>query len=237
MNYLTIASQKLLDIESSQSYKFDKISDRFSRIIQAGGVIHTFGCGHSSLLAQEVFYRAGGLVPVHPIMIEELMLHRGARQASENERKSGVVQPYLIKEDLQKKDAVLIISTSGRNPAPIETAIYCRGIGLYTVALTSLCYKESQPSRHSSNQRLEDVVDDVIDMEVPVGDTIIQKGDRSYSPVSSVVGAGILHELMTRTIEGIAENGDTPPIFKSGNIDGSDQHNQAMMKAYKRISF
>ncbi|REJ08429.1 SIS domain-containing protein [Halobacillus trueperi] len=237
MSYLTKVSQKLLEIESSQFHNFVKISKNLSRIIQAGGIIHTFGCGHSSLLAQDVFYRAGGLVPVHPIWIEELMLHEGARQASESERKPGVVQQYLEKEDLQKKDAVLIISTSGRNPAPIETAIYCRELGLYTVALTSLCYSQSQPSRHSSNQRLEDVVDDVIDMEVPVGDTIMQKGARSYSPVSSVVGAGILHELMTKTIERIEEIGETPPVFKSGNVDGSDQHNQNMMQAYKRISF
>ncbi|MBN9655799.1 SIS domain-containing protein [Halobacillus sp. GSS1] len=237
MSYLTKVSQKLLEIDSSQFHNFEKVGENLSSIIQAGGVIHTFGCGHSSLLAQDVFYRAGGLVPVHPIWIEELMLHRGASQASENERKSGIVQPYLEKEDLQRKDAVLIISTSGRNPAPIETAIYCKEKGLYTVALTSLGYKESQPSRHPSNSRLEDVVDDLIDMEVPVGDTIMHKGDRSYSPVSSVVGTGILHELMTRTIERIAESGEAPPVFKSGNVDGSDQHNQNMMEAYKRISF
>ncbi|WLR47572.1 sugar isomerase domain-containing protein [Halobacillus litoralis] len=214
MSYLTNVSQKLLDIESSQFSKFVEVSENLSRIIQGGGIVHTFGCGHFSLLAQDVFYRAGGLVPVHPIWIEELMLHRGARQASENERKSGLVQPYLEKEDLQKKDAVLIISTSGRNPAPIETAIYCKERGLYTVGLTSLDYKESQHSRHHSNYRIEDIVDEVIDMEVPVGDTIMQKGDQSYSPVSSVVGAGILHELMTRTIERIAESGEKPPCFQ-----------------------
>ncbi|MYL51212.1 sugar isomerase domain-containing protein [Halobacillus litoralis] len=237
MSYLTKVSQKLLDVESSQAHKFELVSENLFRIIEAGGVIHTFGCGHSSLLAQDIYYRAGGLVPVQPIWIEELMLHRGARQASENERQSGVVQKYLESEDLQKKDAVLIISTSGRNPAPIETAIYCKEKGLYTVGLTSLAYKGSQHSRHSSDQRLEDIVDDVIDMEVPVGDAIMQKGNRSYSPVSSVVGAGILHELMTRTIERIERGGETPPVFKSGNVDGSDQHNLNMMQAYKRITF
>jgi len=48
------------------------------RLVQ-GGIIQLFGSGHSMLLAQECYYRAGGLVPVKPIHIEPLMLHRGAR--------------------------------------------------------------------------------------------------------------------------------------------------------------
>jgi uncharacterized phosphosugar-binding protein len=31
-------------------------------------MIHVFGCGHSHLMAEEAFWRAGGLVPVHPIL-------------------------------------------------------------------------------------------------------------------------------------------------------------------------
>ena len=32
------------------------------------GVLHVFGSGHSSLLAQELFYRAGGLAPVNAML-------------------------------------------------------------------------------------------------------------------------------------------------------------------------
>ena len=46
--------------------------------IAGGGDIHAFGTGHSHMLAEEVFYRAGGLVRVRPILFEGLMLHADA---------------------------------------------------------------------------------------------------------------------------------------------------------------
>ncbi len=57
-------------------------------VIQNGGVVHLFGCGHSHILTEEVYYRAGGLVPIHPILHEPLMLHEGALRSSELERKN-----------------------------------------------------------------------------------------------------------------------------------------------------
>ncbi|CDQ21059.1 Uncharacterized protein, contains SIS (Sugar ISomerase) phosphosugar binding domain [Halobacillus karajensis] len=237
MGYLSKVSKQLKEMESAQHEQFERISERFVRCLQQGGIIHTFGCGHSSLLAQDAYYRAGGLVPVRPIIIEPLMLHKGAQKSSENERTSGFVHKYLEKEDLQEKDALLVISTSGRNPAPIETAVYGKQKGLYTSALTSLVYGTSQPSRHESNKRIEDVVEDVIDMNVPVGDVIMNSKYHSYSPVSSVLGAGVLHALLTRTIEKMEEYEVEVPIFRSGNVDGSDHHNHRMMETYHRIDF
>mgnify|MGYP000683006538 CR=1 FL=1 len=37
--------------------------------VKSGRVIHVFGCGHSQMFAMEVFYRAGGLVPVNALLI------------------------------------------------------------------------------------------------------------------------------------------------------------------------
>ena len=53
----------------------------------AGGFLFTFGTGHSHMLAEELFYRAGGLARVCPIFDEDLMLHRAAARSSELERK------------------------------------------------------------------------------------------------------------------------------------------------------
>ena len=50
--------------------------------LKNGGRIHTFGTGHSHMLAEEIFYRAGGLVNVNPILESSLMLmkvHQRAR--------------------------------------------------------------------------------------------------------------------------------------------------------------
>ncbi len=45
-------------------------------------LIHVFGCGHSHLMAEETFWRAGGLVPVHPILDPNLTLLGGRRTSS-----------------------------------------------------------------------------------------------------------------------------------------------------------
>ncbi|RWZ60618.1 sugar isomerase domain-containing protein [Halobacillus fulvus] len=237
MTYLSKVAQLLQEIEKSEDGPLDKVSQGLANVIGNGGLIHTFGCGHSSLLAQDVYYRAGGLVPVRPILIECLMLHKGAKKSSDHERTPGLVESYLDEEDIQKGDAVVILSTSGRNPAPVEVARYCRAKGLYTVGLTSLAYRDSQPSRHPDGYRLEDVVDDVLDMKVPVGDAIMDGGATNSSPASSVLGAGLLHELFSRTILQIERTGETAPVFLSGNIDGADEHNQNLIDTYTRINF
>ena len=47
--------------------------------ITKGRVIHVFGCGHSQMFAMEVFYRAGGLVPVNALLIPHLALYPKAK--------------------------------------------------------------------------------------------------------------------------------------------------------------
>nr|WP_316246795.1 SIS domain-containing protein [Rossellomorea aquimaris] len=38
------------------------------------------------MLGEELFYRAGGLVPISPLLIEDLMLHKGAVRSSQLEK-------------------------------------------------------------------------------------------------------------------------------------------------------
>ncbi|MBB6283948.1 putative phosphosugar-binding protein [Geobacillus subterraneus] len=60
-----------------------------SEAVQNGGIIQLFGCGHSHILTEEVFYRAGGLVPVKPIFVEPLMLSETGAVANRH--------PFLLK--------------------------------------------------------------------------------------------------------------------------------------------
>ena len=47
-----------------------------------GGTLYTFGTGHGHLLALEIFYRAGGMARVCPILDEKLMLHISAAKST-----------------------------------------------------------------------------------------------------------------------------------------------------------
>ena len=54
------------NIEQAARYCADSIKN--------GRVIHAFGCGHSQAFPMEIFYRAGGLVPVNALLIPHLAL-------------------------------------------------------------------------------------------------------------------------------------------------------------------
>ena len=56
----------------------EKIAAEMTKRLSLGGIVQLFGSGHSHLIAEEPFFRAGGLVPVRPIIVESLMLHNGA---------------------------------------------------------------------------------------------------------------------------------------------------------------
>ncbi|ELK44455.1 SIS domain-containing protein [Halobacillus sp. BAB-2008] len=238
MSYLLKVIQKLKDLE--QTGIPEKLSESLADRIQAGGIIYMFGCGHSGLLAQDAFYRAGGLVPVKPIFIEPLMLHQGALQSSSNERTDGFVLSYLEQETITEKDVMVVFSTSGRNPAPIDAAMFAKEAGAFVLSIQSLYYTSSQESRHVSGKRLEDVVDAVVDSMVPVGDAVEEREnlDTKFGPVSSVLGSALLHYLMANVMDVLLARGMEPPIFKSGNVDGADDHNSRLIEKYKgRISF
>ncbi|WP_082233241.1 sugar isomerase domain-containing protein [Halobacillus massiliensis] len=237
MTYLSKVIRHLQELETSNTKELGR---RITERLINGGIIQLFGCGHSSLLAQEPYYRAGGLVPVKPIIIEPLMLHEGPVRSSAYEKTSHYVENYLEDVDLRKEDTLIIISTSGRNPAPIDTALWGKKKGAYVLGILSKAYSISQPSRHLSGKRLEDVVDDVIDTNIPVGDAILEEGStgQPFAPASSVAGIALLQNLLAEVVTCYKEFGEEPPIFWSGNLDGVEEHNKRLIEKFEhRINF
>ncbi|WP_017381394.1 sugar isomerase domain-containing protein [Paenisporosarcina sp. TG-14] len=228
---------KKVFLEDKQAVK--RIADEMTKRLSSGGIIQLFGCGHSHLIAQEPYYRSGGLVPVCPIFVEPLMLHDGAIESSKNEKDPDFIHSFVGQLDIRPEDTVIVISTSGRNPVPIEVAMKAKEREAYTISIQSLCYSgEKSHSKHISGKRLEDVVDDVLNTHVPIGDGLLETNGLLYAPASSVIGNTLLHATFTSVIEKMIENGLEPPIFKSGNVDGSTEHNEQLVQKYKeRILF
>lgn len=230
--------QKLMQVVREQEYtQIKEVAKLIVKRLQCGGIIQLFGCGHSHLLAQDAFYRAGGLVPVRPIIIEPLTLHAGAMTSSENEKDPTIIERYKDHFDFHEKDVCIVISTSGRNQAPLDVAFLAKETGVLVMSLQSLAYCE-QPTRHKSGQRLEDVVDIVIDTHIPIGDGLLHHHDIQYAPSSTVIGSFILNALFSEIIECMALSNQILPVFKSNNVDADLSHNEAMITSYQhRINF
>lgn len=235
-SYFEKVSQLLQFVLENENKQLQLAAEKVAMSIENGGIIQLFGCGHSHILTEEVFYRAGGLVPIKPILFEPLMLHEGAMRSSQLERKNDYAQNFLTEHEIKENDIVFVLSTSGRNPVPVDVAQYAREKGAFVIGLTSLEYSQSQPSRHKSGKHLYNSVDLVINNYSAKGDAILSydKVKVPFAPTSTVIGAAILNSIFAEAIKLMADHNFEPPIFLSGNMEGSDAHNEALVKKYEK---
>lgn len=222
-------------MEAEQAEAIDSAAQAIAKSIEEGGVIHLFGCGHSHLLCEEVFFRAGGLACIHPILDTGVMLHEGALRASDLERFHGYGTLLMQRQEIRPREVLIVISTSGRNPVPVEVALAGKEKGATVVAITSLAYSASQAARSSNGMRLSDTGDIVIDNFVPPGDAALALPSLQtpFAPVSTVIGTAIVNAMLARAVEILVDKGVTPPVFLSGNLDGADAHNRSLAEKYR----
>ncbi|OKL35437.1 SIS domain-containing protein [Domibacillus mangrovi] len=226
----------LLDIvEKDEKEKIKKAAQKVSECVQHDGIIHLFGCGHSHMIGEELFYRAGGLAPISPILIEDVMLHKGAVRSSQLEKQQHFAEQFMIHDRIHPEDVVIVVSTSGRNPVPIDVAEIAKKQGAFVIAITSPSYAKSQSSRHENGQYLYSSVDLSIDNHIEVGDALMTQEslDIAFGSGSTVISMAIANGIMVEAVKIMLENDFIPPIFKSGNIDGAEEHNRELINKYK----
>ncbi|SMB97428.1 Uncharacterized protein, contains SIS (Sugar ISomerase) phosphosugar binding domain [Thermanaeromonas toyohensis ToBE] len=234
--YLGRAINGLKQIKGTQAEKLKAAGRMVAECIASGGILHIFGCGHSHILAEEIFYRAGGLACVNPILDSGIMLHEGAVKASQLERLKGYGKIVLSRYHLQPGEIIIVVSHSGRNPVPIEVALEAKGLGLKVIAITALAYYHQHiKSRHSSGKHLAEVADLVIDNCGEIGDASLSLpgSEIKIGPLSTILGAAIINAIIVEAAQELHQKGITPPIFLSGNLDGSKEHNLKLIQRYK----
>lgn len=225
--------QQVLEQESENIYQSAVL---IAENISQGGVLHVYGAGHSSLFSQELCYRAGGLVPVNPISdINYTLMGGPPSKSSRLERLEGYVELLMDGYDMRPDEVMIVMSQSGRNPGPVEAAIYAKQKKLKVVAVTSLQQSQAQTSRHSSGKRLFELADVVINSHVPFGDAAVEvaPGQPKVSPISTIVGATILQGMVAQVVGFIYEKGGALPVWVSSNVDDGDDHNQAMANKFQ----
>ncbi len=232
--YYEKVRQQLDEVFTTQHEALQLSATWVGESLASGHWIYAFGTGHSHMLAEEVFYRAGGLARAVPILDTPLMLHERAIEATYVERREGYASTLLDLYPVEKGDLLIIASNSGRNAVPIEMAIEGRRRGLRVVALTNFEHANAWPSRHSSGKRLAEAADLAIDNCGVMGDACIQMEGLPglIGPTSTVTGAFIVNALLVQGIEESMKRGVTPEIFISSNSDGDD-HNHRLLDHYK----
>ena len=225
----------LTEAEHKNAAAIATLSVTIADSIAAGGILHLFGTGHGHMLAEELFYRAGGLVPVNAILDPILMLHESALASSLAERLPGYAEVVLSRYRVEPGETIIIASNSGRNSVPIEMAIAAKARGLTVVALTSLAHANAHPSRHPSGKHLHDYADYVLDNCGSVGDAAltVEGVAEPIAPTSTIVGVALLHSLVYAVTTHLVQNNVEPPIFISANVDDADAHNARLLERYR----
>ncbi|MFG2354386.1 SIS domain-containing protein [Streptomyces sp. NPDC048521] len=204
--------------------------------VTAGGRLFAFGAGHSSLAAQDVVYRAGGLALMNLLAVPGVVGVdvTPATLGSALERVDGLASAVLDTSPVRAGDALVIISLSGRNALPVEMALNARALGVKVIGVTSVAYTSQTKSRHASGTFLKDHCDIVLDSKIAVGDAelTLDTIPAPFAPASTVVTTALMQAVMATTAATLADRGVEPPLLRSGNVDGGHEWNDRVMREY-----
>lgn len=228
-DYYARANQMLATAWEKNSATIAKLAPLLGASVARGEVIHTFGSGHSEIIAREIVGRAGGLVCITSIndptagFIENLVGYGTA-----------LVGRYDRQYELRPGEVVIVISNSGKNSSPIEVAHYAKKKGCVVVGLCSVTMSTTAKTVHPEGKNLHALCDYVLDNGGVPGDTVLQLTPEIMTgPTSTFIGASLLNWLMLSTMEWLKANGHELPVLRSQNIPGAIEHNRAVGAKYK----
>jgi uncharacterized phosphosugar-binding protein len=232
--YLDFAISKLVEVKETQRDNIQKAARLVAESVEKGGRMYIFGSGHSHMVAEEIYIRAGGAAFVKAILEPSLMLHEMPNKSTYLERIEGYAGVLLKLHKVDKNDTVVVVSNSGRNALPVEMALEAKKIGAGVIAITSLQHSTTVSSRHKSGKKLYEIADVTIDNCGEKGDAVfeIEGLDTPTGPTSDTTGTAIAQALVATTLDILVKKGIKPPVLVSSNVDGGDEINDRIFDEY-----
>jgi uncharacterized phosphosugar-binding protein len=225
--YFDRSLELLTRVRDTQLERIEQAAEIIAQAVADGHTLYAWGGPHSNLPVQDIFWRAGGLALVNPLFAPGLSLEDGPIYlTSFYERVEGAGRQYFQQIGAEAGDAIVLVSTSGRNAFPIEMAMAAKEAGLAVIGMTSLAYSGSVASRHSSGKKMFEFCDVVLDNLTAPGDAILKDArlPQKVGPTSGWLGCLVLQALMAEVAERLADKGVVPPIYYALNLDGSDDY-------------
>lgn len=233
MDYTKAVESLLENIRKDNADVVAQAAALLKRTVDGSGLVYVFGSGHSAILVEEAFHRAGGLIPVYPVMHEFLSPHTTPKISGKLERLEGVAPILFARCGAKQGDMMWIASNSGINAAAIEMAAECKKAGVTTVAVTSLAHSKKATSRHSTGKRLFELCDLVLDNHCPSGDALVEIAGVRVAAGSTIANSFMYHWVLTSACELWAKEGKQLPIYQSANTPGGDAHNEKLEASYR----
>ena len=224
----------LKKILKEEEAKFLQCAKLIKNSYKKGGQLYIFGTGHSRLLGEESFHRAGGFAAACPIRDDSLSFKKGARKATALERTPNIAKKALDKYKLTNKDTLMIVSNSGVNHAPVEAALYAKNKKIKTISISSLKFSKKAPLS-KLKKRLYEITDISIDNKIPAGDAVINVKNNMVGPASTITGSFILNSILIE-VANLLRNEKLFPFYISVNMPNAKMNNKKLEKKFRKIN-
>ena len=236
--YFEVMQEVVENVFNTQEADIMKAAGILTDTTKNNGIIHLFGSGHSSLIAEDVFWRAATLANVHAIFESAVAGINEVTKTSKIEKLEGIGRVILEYNRVQPPDAMICISNSGNNAATLDVALAAKERGVPVIAITNVTYADHLTTHHSSGKKLKDVADVVIDNCSLYGDAAIEIPGfpQKVGSTSTIPGAFIVSALLVQTCENLVELGIQPDVYYNGHLAYEDPtiklHNDALVDKY-----
>jgi uncharacterized phosphosugar-binding protein len=223
-------AEKLAAAEEANADQLAAAAEEVLGVIRSDALVFTAGAGHSLAAVAETFYRAGGLACVYPLYHPELLPLHGAQHSTKTERRTGLAEEVLAERAPGPDDVLVVFSTSGVNPYPVELAAGARRRGASVIAVTSRACVAAAPRRSPTTLVEEGTV--VLDSLVIPGDASHPAAAPRTAPLSTVVNAFLWNLVLAQVFDRGTADGLDVPLWRSSNVEGGDEANVALLAKY-----
>jgi len=204
------AVDKLIgEIEVNELEKIDSAAGILADTVINGGILYTFGTGHSMSIAMEAVGKRGSL-------INAKMLDEHIYNLARFERLEGLGPIILQQHQLTEKDCVIVASNSGRNPLTIEIAKEARKQGAKVISISAHSVKDQLPTLESNGKYLSDYAHVAIDNHGDSTDLLVEVPNTKLkvgSP-STLTGIYIYYLILTEAVDKMINKNFQPPLIK-----------------------
>jgi uncharacterized phosphosugar-binding protein len=223
-------AERLAVAERGNTEQIRQAAELVLGVIRADALVFTAGAGHSLAAVAETFYRAGGLACVYPLYHPELLPLHGAQHSTRTERRSGLAEEVLAERAPGPDDLLVVFSTSGVNPYPVELAAGARARGASVIAVSSAASVAAAPKRAATTLLEEATL--VLDSHVRPGDSSYPADAPRTAPLSTVINAFLWNLVLAEVVDLGAAQGIDIPLWRSSNVDGGDEANTGLLAKY-----
>ena len=234
--FMDYSSDIIQTIMREEEENIEKAALALKNTIANGGMLYTYGTGHSTMLCMEPFMRAGGIGACYPILDDRLMPHVVKKPGEELlEREEGITAGIFKRYPIKKGDTMFIFCYGGKNATSVDACLLCKEMGVTSIGISSVEHATAVGPHHSSGLLVHQACDISIDTHGRTGDASLDFDGFTACPISTITGAAIVQAVTARAIELMLAEGVDPEVLLSMNVPGGDEHNKPIMDKYRKI--